>query len=170
MHSVKARGAGKGAGGEGGISGECAAKLHDAAEVGEQKRQQLAALVVNRDKSVISFSVERGQTLRQLLGSWRQKHSMPKPLLRTCASEIDNGPMKLRLSGASAMTVMRLRSTVTSHWSEGSAAAADGLIGGGEQRAARLQRRRMAVARGRGGMEAAAVGMARRWGSPTAMK
>ena len=138
MHSVKAGGAGEGACGEGGISRECATELHNAAEVGKQKRQQLAALVVNGNKSIVSFSVERGQTLRQLLGSWRQKHSMPKPLLRTCASEIDNGPMKLRLSGACATIFICLRLMVTSHWSEGRGAA----LRGGEHRVPRLHLRR----------------------------
>ena len=73
--SKEARRAGVRVGHEGDVSGECSAKLRDAAEVGEEERLQLASLVVDGDEAVVSLSVERGQALRRLSqGSQKARH------------------------------------------------------------------------------------------------
>ncbi len=65
-HRKETRGAGVGVGREGDVSGECSAKLRDAAEVGEEEGLQLASVVVDGDEAVVSLSIERGQALRRL--------------------------------------------------------------------------------------------------------
>ncbi len=58
------RGAGECAGDKDSVSRESAAELNDAAERKEQERLKFAALVVNSNKAIIPFCVERGQSLQ----------------------------------------------------------------------------------------------------------